>query len=154
MKVRITRKNKKRKDPRYFLYEGLDLDPAKRGMPQAPEGEIPPEEPTLASQGDIQWADRNRWKQAKGELGQSSTAPTRDDITSLEGVLGAAYNILNPNNIEDVRRFTFSSDDAMLLPLGRIGEDLWVKVSGDEPTKEYGFVTLSRGSGGESGLSL
>ena len=44
MRMRITRKNKKRKDPRYFLYEGLELDQGPEEEPEAPSEETEDED--------------------------------------------------------------------------------------------------------------
>ena len=109
----------------------------------APEVDLEPEseewDPNYPGAPEIEWSDRLEWKDAKGELGMDAASTTAEHLEALKDAFGdQGYNVLDPMNIEDVKKITFSSEEKDLLPLGTVGENLWVKT-GDN---KYGFVTL------------
>ena len=138
MRRRIIRKNKKRKDPRYFLNENVEMDEVE----DAPEVEAEPEaeewDASYPGAPEIEWSDRLEWKDAQGELGMDAASTTSEHLGALRDAFGEDYNVLDPMNIDDIKKITFTPNEKDLLPLGTVSEDLWVKTGNNK----YGFLRL------------
>ena len=167
MRRRIIRKNKKRRDPRYFLHEDLEeverveyLDitgkqvqsgvPGERGapMPDDPRAFVPGKESDETEGGapsNIEWLERQDWLQAKGIRADSTTD---EDHEALRGAL-AGKNIVDPLDVNQIMKATQDGSENDVIPLGKVGEEVWFKT-GDN---KYGKIALVQ-SEPEGGLGF
>ena len=123
MRMRITRKNRRKRDPRYFLHENLDLE----GGSEPKEGE---------SGLNVEFLERQDWLQAKGMRAD----PTTDkDHEALRAAL-ADKNIVDPMDANQIMKATQNGSENDVIPLGKVGKEVWFKT-GDH---KYGKLTLAQ----------
>ena len=142
MRRRIIRKNKKRRDPRYFLHEadeeageesyripGSEEDPARPGAHN-----IEPEESDSGL--NVEFLERQDWLQAKG---MRADPTTDEDHEALRNAL-AGKNIVDPMDVNQIMKATQNGSENDVIPLGKVGEEVWFKT-GDN---KYGKLTLTQ----------
>jgi len=144
MRRRILRKNKKRIDPRYFLHEQIDptddINTPEMGDTSPVEPPAPAEPAAKEETSQPEWVDRQEWVSAKGPGADETTDETHE---ALSGILGSEYNVIDPFDVEQLRKVTMDAHEKDIIPLGIAEGYIWFKT-GDH---KYGKLKLQAAPG-------
>jgi len=88
------------------------------------------------SESNVEFLDRQAWKQAKGIRAENTTDKDHEALTTAF----PDKNIVDPFDVNQIRKATQDASERDIIPLGRVENEVWFKT-GDN---KYGKLTLAQ----------
>ena len=99
---------------------------------------------------NVKFLDRQAWKAAKG---MRAGETTEEDLDALRQAL-PDKNIVDPSDINQIRRATQDASERDVIALGKVGEEIWFKLGApDSADNQYGKLASAQSeTGSELGV--